>query len=302
MNTYFQVSVALPRAKVEMASAQLFELGCCGIAEEEVSDLEVQLMAYFEAVQNRHAFESQIRHTLRPCECRFDHVPDADWTTAWRSFFQPIYPTPRMAICPPWKRVPDPPGGFTIAIDPQMAFGTGHHETTRLALLGLEKRIQLGDQVLDIGTGSGILSIAAVKLGADEVTAVDIEASAIENARANCVLNRVAARVNLAQHSVDAVSDVFDGVVANIISSILLPMIPQLAKRLRPEGYAVLGGILDREREAFCAALHRADLAIDEMLNEGEWLCAMAHNSRADTTRDASYQLRNNTSASDKME
>ncbi len=275
MNTYFQVSVVLPQAKVEIASVQLFELGCCGVVEEDISD-GVRLTAYFEAVQNK----AEIRQALVPYECCFEQVPDTDWTLAWRSFFQPVYPSPRMAICPPWDRVPDPPGGFTIAIDPQMAFGTGHHETTRLALLGLEKKIMSGDRVLDVGTGSGILSIAAVKLGASEVMAVDIEADAIENARANCILNGVDTKVVLGQYSIDRVSGVFDLGVANIISSILLPIIPELAKRLHPEGHAILGGILDREREAFCTVLDRTDLVLDEMIEEGEWLCAIARKSR----------------------
>ncbi len=275
VNTYFQVSVVLPRARVEIVSAELFELGCCGVVEEDISD-GVRLTAYFEVAENK----AEIEQALRPYECRFEPVPDTDWTLGWRSFFQPVYPTPRMAICPPWDRVPDPPGGFTIAIDPQMAFGTGHHETTRLALLGLEKKIMSGDRVLDVGTGSGILSIAAVKLGAAKVMAVDIEAAAIENARANCVLNGVDAQVVLMLCSVDRVSGIFDVVVANIISSILLPIVPELAKRLHPEGYAILGGILDREREAFCTALDRANLVLDEMLDDGEWLCAIARKSQ----------------------
>ncbi len=275
MNRYFQVSVVVPSARVEIVSAQFFGLGCGGVVEEDISD-EVRLTAYFGAEQN----EAEIRQALVPYECCFEQVPDTDWTLAWRSFFQPVYPTPRMAICPPWDRVPDPTGGFTIAIDPQMAFGTGHHETTRLALLGLEKKIMSGDRVLDVGTGSGILSIAAVKLGASEVMAVDIEADAIENARANCILNGVDTKVVLGQYSVDRVSGVFDVGVANIISSILLPIIPELAKRLHPEGYAILGGILDREREALCAALDRTDLVLDEVIEEGEWLCAIARKSR----------------------
>ena len=271
MNPYFQVSVVLPRAKVEIVSAELFELGCCGVVEEDLND-GVRLTAYFEMAKNK----AEIRQALVPYKCRFEPVPDTDWTLAWRSFFRPVYPSPRLAICPPWDRVPDPPGGFTIAIDPQMAFGTGHHETTRLALLGLERKITSEDRVLDVGTGSGILSIAAVKLGAAEVMAVDIEADAIENARANCILNGVDAQVVLMQCSVDGVSGIFDVVVANMISSILLPIIPELAKRLHPAGYAILGGILHREREAFCTALDRANLALDEMLKDGEWLCAIA--------------------------
>lgn len=276
LNTYFQVSIALPRARVDRVSAQLFELGCRGIAEEDVGDEEVRLIAYFEAAQHRDAFEARMRQALPRCEWRVDPVPDEDWTTEWRSFFVPVYPTPRIAVCPPWNRVPDPPGGFAIAIEPQMAFGTGHHETTRLALLGLDKRIAHGDRVLDVGTGSGILSIAAAKLGAAKVMAVDVDAAAVENARANCVLNDAAVQVTVARQTVDGVSGAFDVVAANIISGILLPMIPRLVKRLRAEGCAILGGILARERDAFCAALHGAGLAVDEMLHEGEWICAIA--------------------------
>lgn len=276
LTTYFQVSIALPRARVDRVSAQLFERGCCGIAEESQSDGEVRLIAYFEAAQNRDAFEARMRQALPRDECRVEPVPDEDWTTAWRSFFEPVYPTPRIAVCPPWKRVPDPPGGFAIAIEPQMAFGTGHHETTRLALVGLDKQIAKGNRVLDVGTGSGILGIAAVKLGAAEVMAVDIDAPAVENARANCVLNGVTAQVTVSQQTVDGVSGGFDVVVANVISNILFPMVPQLTKRLRPGGCAIFGGILASERDAFRNALHGADLSIDEMLHEGEWVCAIA--------------------------
>ncbi len=270
LSTYFQISTVLRRTRVERVSAQLFELGCRGIAEEDVGDEAVRIIAYFEAARDR----DPVLRVLKSCDCRVEAVPDEDWTTAWRAFFQPVYPTPRIAVCPPWQRVPDPPGGFAIAIEPQMAFGTGHHETTRLALVGLDARIAPRDRVLDVGTGSGILGIAAAKLGAAEVVAVDVDATAVENARANCVLNDVGAQVRVAQQTVDAVSGVFDVVVANIISSILLPMIPRLAKRL--DGCAILGGILAREREPFCAALHEAGLAVDEMLEEGDWICAIA--------------------------
>jgi len=269
-------------AKVEMVSVHMFDLGSCGVQEEDLSDQAgVRLIAYFEAMHNRTSLEDQIREALVQAgisaECHIDTVPETDWTTAWREFFKPVFPTPRLVICAPWERMPDPPDGFAIVIDPQMAFGTGHHETTRLALLGLEKKIRSDDRVLDVGTGSGILSIAAAKLGAAEVIGVDVEASAIDNARSNCILNEVNDRVVLAQESVESVSDSFDVVVANIISSILLPMVPQLTMRSR--GCVILGGILDREHDAFCHTLKQSGLVIDEMLKDGEWLCAIAHKS-----------------------
>ena len=284
LSNWFQVSIALPLPKAEIVSSQLFDLGCSGVQEEDLDEgAGVRLIAYFEAKKDRKSLENQIVDVFVSSgivsECQIENIPDTDWTTSWRSFFKPVFPTSRMAICPPWDIVPDPPGGFVITIDPQMAFGTGHHETTRLALLGLEKVINPGDQVLDVGTGSGILSIAAAKMGAAQVTGIDLEEPAIENAQLNCVANGVMDRIVLAQDSVERVSGVFDVVVANIISSILLPMVPALSKRMQTDGQIVLGGILDREHGALCKAIEKSGLIVDEMLNDGEWLCAVAHKS-----------------------
>jgi ribosomal protein L11 methyltransferase len=256
-------------------------MGSCGVQEEDLADgMGVRLIAYFDSSYDRCAIVTHLSADLDAvgvsAEFHVDDVPAVDWATSWRSHFEPVYPTPKMVVCPPWNRVPDPPGGFAITIDPQMAFGTGHHETTRLALLGLEQRVMAGERVLDVGTGSGILSIAAAKMGAAHVMAIDIEAPAIENARLNCDVNGVSDRVVLAQHSVDAVSDVFHVVVANMISSILFPMMFALTERIQPGGCAILGGVLDREQDAFENTLGNVGLGIDEMLHDGEWVCAIA--------------------------
>lgn len=281
MSNWFQVSIALPLSVAESVSANLFDMGSCGVQEVDLADgLGVRLVAYFDPSHDRCAIATHLTADLHmagvAAGVQVDDVPDVDWTTSWRSFFEPVYPTPKMVVCPPWNRVPDPPGGFAITIDPQMAFGTGHHETTRLALLGLEQRVRAGDRVLDVGTGSGILSIAAAKMGATHVMAIDIEAPAIENARLNCNVNGVSDRVVLAQHSVDAVSGVFQVVVANMISSILFPMMSALTERIQPGGYAIWGGVLDREKDVFENILGDVGLDIDEMLDDGEWLCAIA--------------------------
>ena len=278
LSHWFQVSIGLPLSVAEVVSAKLFDLGCGGVQEEDLADgAGVRLIAYFDPSHDRSAIVTHLTAEIGvSAEIQIDDVPDVDWTTFWRSYFEPLYPTPKMVVCPPWNRVPDPPDGFAITIDPQMAFGTGHHETTRLALIGLEQRVGAGDQVLDVGTGSGILSIAAAKMGAKQVMAVDIEAAAIANARLNCDVNGVSDRVVLAQHSVDAVSGVFHVVVANMISSILFPMLSALTERIQPGGCAVLGGVLDREHEAFKNMLRNVGLDIDEMLEDGEWLCAIA--------------------------
>lgn len=279
MAHWFQVSLAVQADVADMLSAQLFDLGCRGIQEEAAGD-GIRLLAYFEDRRNR----AEVVRGLQTCldergiapEIRVADVPDADWATAWRVHFKPVFPTPRMVVCPPWDVRPAPDGGFAIVIDPQMGFGTGHHETTRLALAGLERCVKPGHRVLDVGTGSGILSIAAVKLGAVFVAAVDTDGPAVDNARENLAQNGVADRVDVRLGSVDAAQGAFDVVAANIISSILVPMLPHLVARMADAGQMVLGGILTRERDAFLSALSDAGLDVRDDLAEGEWLCVVA--------------------------
>lgn len=281
MAGWFQLSLTVQAEAADILSAQVFDLGCSGVQEEAVGD-GIRLMAYFEDRLDRdreallHALRTHLDDLGSAAEIQIAEVPDADWATAWRVHFKPVFPTPRMVVCPPWDVQPAPDGGFSMVIDPQMGFGTGHHETTRLALAGLERCVKVGSRVLDVGTGSGILSIAAVKLGAAFVAAVDTDKPAIENARDNLVQNGVADGVDVRLGSVDAIQGVFDVVVANIISSILAPMLPDLVARMADAGQMVLGGILGRERDAFLSAVADAGLAVRDEMADGEWLCVIA--------------------------
>lgn len=280
MENWFRVTVVVPLQQAEDISAQLFELGCAGVQEETV-DHGVCLIAFFEDQKKQadilRAYKTLMADFGVTAEIHAEAVPNEDWTTSWRDYFKPVYATPRIVICPAWAPEPVPEGGFSILIDPKMAFGTGHHETTRLALMGLEKCVVGRERVLDVGTGSGILAIAAIKLGAQSVMAVDTDPPAIDNTQENLVLNGVLEGVVVKEGSVGAVSGTFDVVVANIISSILVPLLPQIATRVQPGGRVVLGGILTREREAFCKAITQAGFVMDEMLEDGEWICAVGH-------------------------
>ena len=158
-----------------------------------------------------------------------------------------------------------------------MAFGTGTHETTQMALRSLELSLRAGDEVLDVGTGSGILSIAAAKLGAGNVVAVDTDPLAVENARENLVLNQVEGRVDLREGSASDVAHSFDLVVANISSGVLIGMLRTLWARLKPLGALILGGVLRREEPAFLEVVGReTGLQVGAVDRRGEWVCVTA--------------------------
>lgn len=278
LGNWFRVAFVVPAQQVEDVSALLFEMGCAGVQEDAV-DQGVCLIAYFEGLETQKtvqvACEKLIAKLNIGSEVHLELVPDEDWTTSWRDYFTPVYATPRIVICPAWAPEPIPDGGFAILIDPKMAFGTGHHETTRLALTGLEACVSSGAAVLDVGTGSGILSIAAMKLGATSVVAVDTDPPAIENTQENLLLNGVLEGVVVKEGSVGDVGDMFDVVVANIISSILVPLLPAIASRTHTGGRVVLGGVLARESVSFRGAVLAAGFAIDQLLEEGEWVCVV---------------------------
>jgi ribosomal protein L11 methyltransferase len=177
-------------------------------------------------------------------------VPDADWVRATQSQFEPIRVSERLWIVPTWHAAPDP-AALNIALDPGLAFGTGSHPTTRLCLRWLEARVAGGESVLDYGCGSGILAIAAAKLGAADVTGVDIDPEAVRAARANAAANAVHARFAGTDATPPPPADL---VVANILASPLKLLAPLLAAQTRPGGRLVLAGLLDPQSDDVAAA------------------------------------------------
>jgi len=178
-------------------------------------------------------------------------LADQDWVRATQAQFAPVKVTDRLWIVPSWCAAPDP-GAINVTLDPGLAFGTGTHPTTRLCLEWLATMLPPAPTVLDYGCGSGILAIAAAKLGAARVTGVDIDAQAVEAARANALANRVAGEFLAADRLVPSAS--FDVVVANILANPLRLLAPALAARTRPGGRIVLSGVLAEQATAVAAA------------------------------------------------
>ena len=173
---------------------------------------------------------------------RVETLDDQDWVRLTQSQFEPIRISARLWIVPSWHESPDPEA-INIVLDPGLAFGTGSHPTTRLCLSWLDEHLQGGENVLDYGCGSGILAIAALKLGASRATGVDVDPQAVESSRANALANRVD---NAAFHLPEAAPQTrYDVVIANILTNPLRMLAPLLAGATRKGGRVVLSGILE---------------------------------------------------------
>jgi ribosomal protein L11 methyltransferase len=183
---------------------------------------------------------------------RLRPVAEQDWVRASREQFAPIRISRRLWIVPSWHDAPDP-GAINISLDPGLAFGTGSHPTTRLCLAWLERTIRGGESVLDYGCGSGILAVAAMKLGAARADGVDIDAQALLAARANALHNRVQASFHGAA---DAIRQPAQIVVANILAHPLIVLAPLLARLTAPGGCLALAGILAAQAEEVRRAYH----------------------------------------------
>lgn len=207
-------------------------------------------------------------------------VPDQDWNEAWKAHYRPLRVGRRLRIEPSWLRQPAAADVLPIIIEPGQAFGTGTHETTQLAAVALEQALdraaaagELPPELLDVGTGSAILAIAAVRLGVRRAVAIDCDPEAVENAQENLILNEVADRVQVqvCDDPADLAPQVFGIVVANIISSILIRLREGLIARTAPGGILLLSGILVDEREAFMACFAAPELTFEGHQDDGEW-------------------------------
>jgi len=226
--------------------------------------------ARLEALQQALWHLSQLRPLPEP---QIRELGPADWAEAWKSGYQVLKLGQRLRIVPSWIAYAPEPGEVIITLDPGMAFGTGLHPTTQLCLQALEELLVRGMRVLDVGTGSGILSIAAAKLGAAEVLAVDIEAIAVRTARENVTLNGVDSTVRVEQGSVDdADRGRYDLVLANILAEINARLAPHLAQHTAADGWLVASGILDVREPLVERAFGLAGLEIVRRWQQEDWL------------------------------
>jgi ribosomal protein L11 methyltransferase len=265
MSGYWELAISAPEAVEEALTNFLWELGALGVVGEEAPNRELRLRAFFSPA-TADGLDARLQDYvagLRALGLPAPHGPilsrlaEVDWAEAWRAHFRPLSVGRRLLIAPPWEAAA-PPERVLIVIDPGRAFGTGHHASTVGCLESLEDIVE-GEALraaIDLGTGSGILAIAAARLGVATVLAVDDDPDALACAAANAGRNGVADSVLPLESDAGAVVSPAVGLVlANLLASAHLRLGPHYARYVAPGGALVLGGILDSEAAAVNAAV-----------------------------------------------
>lgn len=210
-----------------------------------------------------------------PPEVTWGWQPHEAWEESWRRGLAPRRITPRLVVSPSWEDPELEPGDLLVVVDPGMAFGTAEHATTRGCLRLLDRFVKGGERVADVGAGSGILSIAAAGLGADQVVAVEGDPWACEAIRENAELNGVSHRIRLLCRMVDPAflphEAPFDGIVANIESGVILPLLPGFRAGLAAGGWLIVSGILATERDRIVEEAGGVGLRLVDQDREGDW-------------------------------
>lgn len=200
-------------------------------------------------------------------------LTEADWAEAWKAHYSVLHVGSRTVIVPQWQPYTPREDQVVITLDPGMAFGTGTHPTTRLCLEALEEVIVPGMRVLDLGTGSGILAIAAAKQGAASVHAVDVDEIAVLSARENVLANGVGATVRVEEGSLDRVSGRYDLITVNILAGVICALLDAgLADALQPGGVVIASGIIDEQEPQVRASLAQRGIEVAKRLVERDWV------------------------------
>lgn len=222
-------------------------------------------------------------NAIRPLgDLRVRRRTDEEWAETWKEFFPVLHLGRRLVIKPSWLEYSPQPDELIIELDPGMAFGTGLHPSTRMVLELLEETIQPGQEVLDVGTGSGILALAAVKLGARRVLAMDTDPVAVKVAKGNVKNNEAGSIITVQQGSAGTVPEgsgsppAFDLVLSNIVANVIIDLAPDFHKLLRSGGHIIASGIIAHRLDDVLAALRAAGLELATERREDDWVALVA--------------------------
>lgn len=300
-----QLSVITSSEAVEAVSSILMEAGANGVAIEDSMDLVnfesdpfgeildketfshrkegAEVIAYFPEtlflpeiipsiqlkVEELATFGLDIgKHSITASE-----VEESDWATAWKKYYHPVNISRYLTIVPEWQDyTPNNPDEHIIYLDPGMAFGTGTHPTTRLTLQALEVTLRGGETVLDVGTGSGVLSIASKFLGAKDVYAYDLDEVAVNSAKENMALNPIATDVHVSANDLlNGVDKKADVIVANILADIIVLMLKDAHRCLKDDGTLIISGIIEDKVPMILEALEKESFLVDQLFKQKDW-------------------------------
>lgn len=300
-----EVKVETASEAVEAVANILMEEGASGVEIEDSKDvenystdgfgeiIETEMItsltegAYVKAYFPETIFVPEILPTIREKvnklpdyglpvgknEVKVTEVAEKDWATAWKKYYHPVRISRYLTIKPSWEEYQTTdPKEEVITLDPGMAFGTGTHPTTRLTLHALEATLRGNETVIDVGTGSGVLSIAAKYLGAKEVVAYDLDDVAVKAAKENIALNPPAKNIQVkANNLLTNVEKKADVIVANILADIIVEMLPDAWRLLEPTGTLIVSGIIEAKKQEVIEAMQAQGFIIDQTFQQKDW-------------------------------
>jgi ribosomal protein L11 methyltransferase len=239
----------------------------------------LRLLAYFQGALSE-AQRDEVQHELSVAGLDADVVGglvwgtirEEDWAETWKEHYD-IERVGKLVVRPAWREYTAAPGEVMISLDPGMAFGTGQHPTTRMCMQGIQDVMRPGDYVLDLGSGSGILAIAAIAFGAESVLATDTEEQAVKASIENAALNGMQDKIVVREGSMKAVGadGPFDLVLANINAAAVSALASAMAAKMKPGAWLLAGGVIAEKEAGARAALEGAGLRIERVMSEGDW-------------------------------
>jgi len=282
---WIEISINTDPVAHEALSAVLFRLGCAGVVTDNCGDGIVK--AYFPLPANPEKARETISSSIRELADYFPHIPpplvlfgsiqDQDWGRNWRRFFRAERITPSLTIVPAWEPVPKDTGATIIRMDPGPAFGTGKHPSTRLCLRAMELVAKPRPwDLLDVGTGSGILAIYGSMLGAKRIKALDIDEDALHWAGKNLRLNDLGGKVAFSSRPLAELKEDFFMVTANLLLNTILHLIGHLSRVVKPGGCLILSGLLESQVDLVSPFLQERGFIQEKTLSQEDWACLLA--------------------------
>ncbi|MGF9963219.1 50S ribosomal protein L11 methyltransferase [Bacillus rhizoplanae] len=305
-----EISIHTTEEAIEAISHILHEAGASGVAIEDPAELTKEREQQFGEIYALNPAEyptegvlikayfpktDALQETVASVKASIDLLPsygieigaatvsvnevdEEDWATAWKKYYHPVKISDTFTIVPTWEEyTPSSPEEKIIELDPGMAFGTGTHPTTTMCIRALEKTVQPGDTVIDVGTGSGVLSIAAAKLGAASIQAYDLDPVAVESAEMNVRLNHTENVVTVGQNSLlEGIEGPVDLIVANLLAEIILLFPEDAARVLKSGGLFITSGIIAAKEKIVTEALVKAGFTVEEVLTMEDWVAIIA--------------------------
>ena len=300
MNTWQELTIMVSREAEEAVSNILIDLGSQGVAIDDSADYlgeagplgevlpqveqlnMVAITAYYPETANLEMIRQEVKERLvqlrdfgleiGETQLTTQQLAEEDWADNWKKYFEPARITHDLTIVPSWTDYEVTTGEKTIKLDPGMAFGTGTHPTTKMSLFALEQVLRGGETVLDVGTGSGVLSIASSLLGAKEIFAYDLDDVAVRGAQENIALNAGTENIHVAAgdllKGIDIEADV---IVANILADILVNLTDDAYRLLKDEGYLIMSGIISEKWNLVRESAEAAGFFLETHMIQGEW-------------------------------